>query len=62
MNTYIGYVILLGVISAGSVVRLVLIMVRSCSAESAYSSSQDAAYLFHCLKVEVSSFQKVISI
>lgn len=53
---------LLGVISAGSVVKLVLVMVTSCSGESSYSSSQDASNLFDSLKVEVSSFIKSISI
>ena len=53
---------LLGVISAGSVVELVLVMVTYCSDESGYSSSQDASNLFDSLKVEVSSFKKSISI
>ena len=53
---------LLGVISAGSVVELVLVMVTSCSSGSDYSSSQDALNLFDSLKVEVSSFIKSISI
>ena len=48
---------LLGVISAGSVVKLVLVMVTSCSSESSYASN-----LFDSLKVEVSSFIKSISI
>lgn len=45
---------LLGIISAGAVVELVLNMVRCCPGGNPYSSSSDATNVFNSLKVQVS--------